>query len=243
MSKEKDTTKREVESFLNEYGVDRVKLSDDIDLNESVMLSKVLHNVVDSERPDGYSIVDDKYYIVEHFQFDASKCRRKGSKLMEDTFAVRNGAKEECHTVADLKPPSSLEYYWDNLKKNFEIHALNIEEYKQKEVFKGKEYGGCIFLIEDKTLFGVIENSQDEYPDYTEREKYFEIVKTKEFADLWKQYGLVDFVIFAGVGYSGKYYYIYPKRICNETYPELKTISVTILNEAHVNIWKAKFEL
>ena len=48
MSKEKDTTKREVESFLNEYGVDRVKLSDDIDLNESVMLSKVLHNVVDS---------------------------------------------------------------------------------------------------------------------------------------------------------------------------------------------------
>ena len=32
MSKEKDTTKREVESFLNEYGVDRVKLSDDIDL-------------------------------------------------------------------------------------------------------------------------------------------------------------------------------------------------------------------
>ena len=115
MSKEKDTTKREVESFLNEYGVDRVKLSDDIDLNESVMLSKVLHNVVDSERPDGYSIVDDKYYIVEHFQFDASKCRRKGSKLMEDTFAVRNGAKEECHTVADLKPHSSLEYYWDKI--------------------------------------------------------------------------------------------------------------------------------
>ena len=243
MSKEKYTTKREVESFLNEYWVDRVKLNDDIDLNESAMLSKVLHNVVDSERPDGYSIVDDKYYIVEHFQFDASKCGRKGSKLMEDTFAVRNGAKEEGHTVADLKPRSCLEYYWGNLKKNFEIHALNIEEYKQKEVFKGKEYGGCIFLIEDKMLFGVIKNSQDEYPDYTKREKYFEIVKTKEFADLWKQYGLVDFVVFAGIGYNGKYYYTYPKRICDETYPELKTISVTILNEAHMNIWKAKFEL
>ena len=51
------------------------------------------------------------------------------------------------------------------------------------------------------------------------------------------------FVIFAGGGYNGKYYYIYPKRIYDETYPELKTISVTILNEAHMNIWKAKFEL
>ena len=31
MSKEKDATKREVESFLNEYVVDRVELNDDFD--------------------------------------------------------------------------------------------------------------------------------------------------------------------------------------------------------------------
>jgi len=53
----------------------------------------------------------------------------------------------------------------------------------------------------------------------------------------------VVFVIFAGGGYNGKYYYIYPKRIYDETYPELKTRSVTILNEGHMHIRKKKFEL
>ena len=43
--------------------------------------------------------------------------------------------------------------------------------------------------------------------------------------------------------HNGKYYYIYPKRIYDETYPELKTRSVTILNEGHMHIRKKKFEL
>ena len=41
-------------------------------------LSQALHQLKSFDRPDMYAILKDKIIIIEHFEFDASVCSRKG---------------------------------------------------------------------------------------------------------------------------------------------------------------------
>lgn len=47
-------------------------------------LSQALHQLKSFDRPDMYAILKDKISIIEHFEFDASVCSRKGMKGIKE---------------------------------------------------------------------------------------------------------------------------------------------------------------
>ena len=47
-------------------------------------LSQALHQLKSFDRPDMYAILKDKIVIIEHFEFDASVCSRKGMKGIKE---------------------------------------------------------------------------------------------------------------------------------------------------------------
>ena len=47
-------------------------------------LSQALHQLKSFDRPDMYAILKDKIIIIEHFEFDASVCSRKGMKGIKE---------------------------------------------------------------------------------------------------------------------------------------------------------------
>ena len=64
-------------------------------------LSQALHQLKSFDRPDMYAILKDKIIIIEHFEFDASVCSRKGMKGKK-----RSG----CSTIAFLPHQSATNF-------------------------------------------------------------------------------------------------------------------------------------
>jgi len=98
-------------------------------------LSQALHQLKSFDRPDMYAILKDKIIIIEHFEFDASVCSRKGMKGIKEErlldhriFSIPIG--NEFH-VGKGDYPISLANWQANFDMTFDSHYNKIPAYKE----------------------------------------------------------------------------------------------------------------
>lgn len=220
--------KHEVLDFVKKYWKEKCVFKDNkISDDEEKLIVNIVSNVdyIENFRPDGFSIIENDIYPIEHFQFDAS-IEKKGSQLSIKESIIDRKISNSNHTFSfQIDTKSDKYFYINNLIYHFEDHAKKIYEYKKNiiDVFPQKNIKDIVFFIEDKTIFGAI------YDDKTP----FQIVKTKEFIEIWKKYSEIKYIVFYGSILSSKYCMIYSNIILNDNYPSIEDIDINILNSTH----------
>lgn len=228
-------SKNEVIEFVNKYMLGDIFIDEDTTPAEWANTENIITSIQPSESPDGYAIIDGKYYIAEHFCYDASKVSsRHGSQLMKKMIPDKNKLPKSNYEHTEIDTDSSVTYLFDNLINNFENHARKFETYKQNERFQGLNYGGCFFFIEDNTIFGEIN---------TDTERVFDIISTKDFIDVWKKYPYIDYIVLGGNCCGTNYCRIFSNRYCKDEYPTLESLNGKILIMNRAQIIKRKGEI
>jgi len=121
----------------------------------------------DFETPDGYSVIDDTIYILEHFEFDSTVATKsKGSKTRRETDRIGKDFGKTNPSSANksvlVKESYNINHSASNYIKNFLINAnkhytridsyiKNLDEQKKMGNIKNIKTG---FFIEDKTILG-----------------------------------------------------------------------------------------
>lgn len=228
-------SKKEVTEFIYKYMRGDISIDEDTTPAEWANMEKIFTNIQSSESPDGYAIIDGKYYIAEHFCYDASKVSsRHGSQLMKKMIPDNNNLPKSNYEHTEIDTDSSVTYLFDNLINNFENHARKFESYKQNIKFQGLNYGGCFFFIEDNTIFGEIN---------TDTERVFDIISTKDFIDVWKKYPYIDYIVLGGNCCGTNYCRIFSSRHCDNEYPTLESLKDKVLIMNRAQIIKTKNEI
>lgn len=221
-------SKNEIIEFINKYMLGDIFIDEDTTSTEWANTENIITSIQPSESPDGYAIIDGKYYIAEHFCYDASKVSSgHGSQLMKKMIPDKNNLPKSNYEHSEIDTDSSLTYLFSNLIKNFENHAMKFETYKQNERFQRLNYGGCFFFIEDNTFFGEIN---------TDTERIFDIISTKDFIDVWKKYPYIDYIVLGGNCCGTNYCRIFSSKHCDNEYPTLESLKdkVLIMNKAQI---------
>ncbi len=148
-------TKCEISKLFTSY---HVKIDDTYSADEE--FRKVLNNIENhkpTEKPDGYLILEDNVYGIEHFQI--SQYKLKGN---QDTSKIAKGSQEHRDKMKDdrdfdFKP--SVQNLLSSLERNLSSHSNSFQSYK-KNIYNiqeciNKEYKLIIF-IEDSTESGYI---------------------------------------------------------------------------------------
>lgn len=165
-------------------------------------LNTALHNMNAHDRPDMYSVVDDKIFIIEHFEFDASRCTSKGmcGKKEEALLERRIEAAvpDNSYHFEQAKYELSLESWQQNFERTFRRHYERIpayiaavqglkQEYEDKKIIVG-------FFIENQfaPIIYAGKGVQELF--------YFE---TRQFAEMIKASDALDFVLF-GCNFEGR---------------------------------------
>lgn len=161
---EKTETKDFRAKYLSEQTQCMVLEDKDKDFNH---LIKIMDSSLIDDCPDMYYVDDknNKIYIFEHFEYDASKHSTKGSaeRIKRnkddrdfDNFNLNNLGKMYRGSV---KSEDSVFYFLENVKKIFDNHYAKIKMYKQRTLSKatvGKQYDFVVtFILEDASIFGV----------------------------------------------------------------------------------------
>lgn len=184
---------------------------------------QVLANLVEGDEPDAYSVVGDDVYIIEHFQFNASRENRRGSSLSRK---LAEANKNDSESITYIETESNAQNYVNNLIKHFENHAKKYDQYKanvQKIVGNEKNIKGLFFLIEDITLFGAVEVSELQP---------FKIILTTEFMNIWKQYDCVKCIVLAGRCQNEDYCEIYSNKCTEIKCDSINNKTIIIMNKA-----------
>lgn len=158
-------------------------------------------------RPDAYAVIEDDLLLLEHFQFNNTKATKKGSeqhklaakseqefkkKLVKDgDFAVLNECVER-----------NGKSYIENFRTQFNSHYKKIDDYKaemQKQLKKDFKNIYMGFLIEDSSSLGSI---------YLNKDKMYclDLLRTKEFLDIFERASKLDFAIFSMTGNADNLY-------------------------------------
>jgi hypothetical protein len=147
--------------------------------------------------------------------------------LIREESILNKEIKEEMNKTKfvqkTLHVESSIESYFNNLKKSFINHANKFSTYvKNCNNHLGVNYdcSSLIFMIEDNTTYGSI-NLHDN--------THFEILKTKEFMELWINYPYVKAIILKGNVINGNYTKVYFREECLLEYKSIKDYNVKIL--------------
>lgn len=219
-------TRYEVTKYLCRY-LDKHKFAvDDQDREAWNLASNILVESVDFDNPDGYAVLEDGIYLIEHFQFDASEQKENcGSMLQMD---LSNADKCQHNTYAVISPQSSATQYMQNLIVNFEKHANKYEKYKdnvRSHLGTTNDIKGLVFLVEDVTIFGVTEAVDEDL-------KPFEFVLTSEFMNVWRKYDYVKFVVAAGRNRNSDWCVIYSDICKLGTYASVKDKTIYVMNKA-----------
>ena len=220
--------KHEVIDFINEYISGKeifINLESSIDDD---FLKKIIYGVsyIPNMRPDGFSIVDKDIYPIEHFQFDASM-EEKGSQLSKKISDLDKKVKNlKKTTTSEINTVSDKMQYINNLINHFVSHAKKVEIYKKniRNEFKDKNISDVIFFIEDKTIFGAVYINQ----------KPFEIVLTKEFIEIWKNYPEIKYIFVAGNCRGIKYCIVYSNFIVDKDYDSINNKQIIVMNSAQI---------
>lgn len=123
-------------------------------------------HIFQSDRPDAYAVIDDEVLIIEHFEFDSSNNRAKGSQQKrleaEDNRKFTGIAAIEAGTLyhSSINADYTMENYRNNISKIFKEHYGKIEEYKDNlkraGVIERNSIVRTAFFIEDTTMLGNI---------------------------------------------------------------------------------------
>lgn len=163
-------------------------------------LGFALHNLTSFEMPDMYAELDDKIIIIEHFEFDASKCTKKGMKGKQEEALLKRRISyapinnEFYFDKGDYE--ISLEYWRDNFDSVFDSHYGKIQKYKDSITEKLKVDSKEIivgFFIENQFTPIVCE-------DLTIKEIFY--FETVQFFNKIKNSHALDFILF-GCYYEG----------------------------------------
>ncbi|MDP4152868.1 MAG: hypothetical protein Q8865_05420 [Bacillota bacterium] len=148
--------------------------------------------------PDYYSIIKNDVLIFEHFEFDSSNHKRKGSTYRKKLASIEA---DKDLGVKHFELPSTLtsKNYVNNLTRSFEEHYKKIELYK-KNIAKIAKSDGDInfkvcFFIQDVTPLGNYSNDNN---------KPLTIFDCKQFLDLFENSPDLDWVLFYNkeIGYE-----------------------------------------
>lgn len=179
-------------------------------------LNEVLLNLVQFERPDMYAVLDDKVVLLEHFEFDASYSKKKGSMVGKQTEAhlkrernklVRNGEIK----FEKIEYKKSFDFWQTNFERCFKKHYGKIAEYKENAgrvvELKGKPVLVGFFIEDQYPLYITVKNRLPGICPY---------VFTMQFADYFNQHPDVDFIL-----------YIYYDRIPRIIYLDHRSLKLT----------------
>lgn len=218
--------KNEVTKYLGRYLHKRKFAVEDRDKESWNLISNILVESVDFDNPDGYAVLEDGIYLIEHFQFDASKQKRKGGSMLEMDLSKADKGQQDTYTV--ISPKSNVSQYMQNLIANFEAHANKYEKYKdntRSHLGTVKDIKGLVFLIEDATIFGVTEVIDEDLMP-------FEFVLTSEFMDVWKKYEFVKYIVTAGRNQNDDWCAIYSDNCKFGIYASVDDKTTYVLNKA-----------
>jgi len=152
---------------LYEYAGDSIHC---VDNKDKGLLEKIAANwsrIKSFEKPDMIVQIEDKVLAIEHFEFDASSCGKKGSldkrKLAErnrdfDKVIIESDTAEEPLIVtSSVDCLYSPDYYLDNFTSVFNNHLNKIETYNkhiinEKIVKSIDDIIMCFFIIDTTPL-------------------------------------------------------------------------------------------
>ena len=132
------------------------------------LITKVISELVQYDKPDILSIYDNKIIGIECFEFDSFKSNKKGSYLKKAEKNIREDLKRKIiekkqqkenpiKLKEEIEDTISLNNYYNNFEYNFKEHYNKIQSYidhiKEYPDYKGQEIHIC-FFAEDTTLLG-----------------------------------------------------------------------------------------
>ena len=226
--------KKEFSNFIYKYiSGKEIVYSENISLKNIREIIDIIYNGKDFEHPDGYSLIENELFMIEHFQFDAS-IEKKGSTLITDKKKIISEINKEIQTKEfvnkSLKTKSSVNDYYLNLKNHFIKHANQFEKYKiecSNWLKTTLKCNSLILFIEDKTIFGALNNNNNNNIAY-------EIIKTKEFMELWKEYPNVKAIFLGGNMRDRKYCRIYLYEETQNNYETIENHNPIIMNDMQI---------
>jgi len=199
-----------------------------------------LKNLRNFEPPDGYSIIDDTLYIVEHFEFDSTEFSEKKTKTKKkgsETRAEDSRIEREFHkaisaatTMEGLFKDSynvchSSQNYVANAARNITTHYNKIDSYienlRTASILNDGQIVRTGFFIEDTTVFGNIYIKRDKENPYAQQVPII-LCQTKQFLDLFSTYTKLDFC-FCANNYGSNYFLSFINR---ESIPEYRKIEI-----------------
>lgn len=101
-----------------------------------------LLNICFFDAPDGYYIKENKIIIFEHFEFDSSINKRKGSEYRRESNIIDGEIEKwsksnEGVIVFENKALSSTEYLTNNFNNQLSSHCKKFENYKKNLIDNG----------------------------------------------------------------------------------------------------------
>lgn len=162
-------------------------------------VKRMLQNIIPFESPDMYSKFDNNIFIIEHFEFDASKHNRKGMSGIREENLLRQRIRENAtdnYMIDQTRYSVDKKSFQKNFEDTFSHHYKKIDKYIENLKSQGIVSDG------DKIHIGFfVENV---YPPLYEELRngklhfvgellYF---LTKQFYDFLQNKVRLDFVLF-----------------------------------------------
>lgn len=171
-------------------------------------------NLVEFERPDGYSLCNDSICIFEHFEFDSTKKSRKGSQSKIEDIRVRSSFHKTAstdrltvnHAELNIQHTSSryIENALNGMRNHYEKVDSYIENLKANNILRDNLNIELGFFIEDTTILG---------NRFFVREGKFDVpyevnlAQCKQFLDFFETCSKLDFCL-CGNSFSNKIFHV-----------------------------------
>ena len=148
------------DSYINENN--RIELYDETITEEQI--NEINNNMIQFEKPDIYSHIDNELIMIEHFEFDSYKKNKDGSDYRQKEGIINYKFKEKLEKGNgkiiryddSITPTASVENYINNFMNSFDEHYKKIDEYKKSKEFKDYNKIHTWFFIEDVSPLVVI---------------------------------------------------------------------------------------
>lgn len=158
-------------------------------------LDAALHNLVKFERPDMYAELEKKIVLLEHFEFDASRTKRKSmeGKRAESLLNKKIEASPPDGQIRLEKPSYeiSLRDWQKNFDRCFNEHYSKIEQYTENVLARTG-------IVNKEVIVGFV--VEDQFPPYVKIDGHgigvLPYVCTTQFAEVFQQSTNLDFVLY-----------------------------------------------
>ncbi len=217
---------------------------------DTKVILRVLSHMHSNEAPDFYHVQDNKVYIIEHFEFDATQTTNRGMKGFARESEIKrnfsnlpyeNTGFKTC--VEKIDKSISKEWYLENITRVFKGHCDKIPQYKQNLIKEKKASENSDFVV---GFF--IEN---EFPPYynvgdaLSLQYALNLLNVKQFLDIFESHKDVYFVLFGGCfDRERQLYYINRDTIplYREFEIDIKSVCFSCMNDNEKE-WRGEFEL